>query len=231
MFDENITFVDMNEEKIISAPECATGSGRPRVAVYCSSRGGLPEGVERGAAMIAESIGKAGADLVYGGVNAGLMHVVAEAAHNAGARVIGVIPEVFIHRADSLCDELIPTSDLNARKGKMIEISDIFIVLPGGVGTIDEWISTLSHIMVYGAAAGKPQPHDETAAGKPQSHADCPIMVWNHAGMYDGMVAQLAATNESVYARGKRVDRSRIFSSAEELSEDLEKSIAGLKER
>lgn len=179
---------------------------RPVVAVYCSSRENLGEEVTSGARLIASAIGKCGADLVYGGVNAGLMHVVAEAAHYGGAKVIGVVPEVFRHRADELCDEIVLTRDLNERKGRMIETADVFVVLPGGLGTIDEWISTLSHIMV---------------CEKTDPAADRPILVWNHAGMYAGMESQLQSTADSVYARGKRVDRSRIFSDASGLADAM----------
>lgn len=179
---------------------------RKKVAVYCSSRSELPEGVEAGARMIASTIGECGAALVYGGVNAGLMHTVAEAADATGAEIIGVVPEVFAHRADALCSRVIPTADLNARKGKMIELADVIVVLPGGIGTIDEWISTLSDIMVR---------------EKVDPDADRPILVWNHDEMYSGMATQLSATACSVYARGKKVDRSRLYATAESLAAAL----------
>lgn len=173
-----------------------------RVACYCSSRGDLPEDVTEGTRKIVSAIGKAGGELVYGGVNAGLMHVVAAAAHESGAKVIGVVPEVFRQRADELCDEVILTKDLNERKGVMIDMADIFIVLPGGIGTIDEWISTLSHIMVK---------------EKEAPDADKPILVWSYNDMYLGMAEQLRDTDRSIYARGKRVDRSMIFTDPEAL--------------
>lgn len=172
------------------------------VAVYCSSRGDLEREVVDGARMIASVIGECGGQLIYGGVDAGLMHEVAQAARDSGARVCGVVPEVFSHRADSLCDEVIAAADLNERKGIMIDMSDVFVVLPGGIGTIDEWISTLSHIMVR---------------EKVDPDADRPILVWNHNNMYRGMDNQLHDTDLSVYARGKRVDRSLLFDAAESL--------------
>lgn len=175
---------------------------RPKIAVYCSSRGDLPEGVEQGARLIAAAIGQAGADLVYGGVNAGLMHTVAQAAHDAGATVYGVIPQVFSHRADPLCDHIIPTADLGARKQQMIAMADAFIVLPGGIGTIDEWISTLSDIMVR---------------EKTDPDADRPILVWNHDGLYTHQAAQLALTAATPYARGRRLDRSHIHTTPQSL--------------
>ena len=173
-----------------------------RVACYCSSRGDLPAEVVEGTGRIVSAIGEAGAELIYGGVNAGLMHVVAAAAHESGAKVIGVVPEVFRHRADELCDEVILTKDLSERKGVMIDMADIFIVLPGGIGTIDEWISTLSHIMVKEKVA---------------PDADKPILVWSYNDMYRGMAEQLRDTDRSIYARGKRVDRSMIFTDPEAL--------------
>lgn len=183
-----------------------TEKGRKKVACYCSSMNGLPEDVTNGARLIGSVIGKCGAELVYGGVNAGLMHDTALAAHENGAKVTGVIPRFFMHRADAVCDEVIHAEDLNERKGKMITLSDIFIILPGGIGTIDEWVATLSHIMV---------------AERTGPDADKPILVWNHDGMYDGMVKQLNATGNSIYARGRKIDRSRIFHSAEEMAEAL----------
>lgn len=184
---------------------------RKKVAVYCSSRADLPVGVSEGARLIAAAIGSCGGELVYGGVNAGLMHIVAESAHEGGAHITGVVPEVFAHRADSLCDTVITANDLNDRKGRMISMADVFIVLPGGLGTIDEWISTLSHIMVQ---------------ERVDPNSDKPILVWNHEGMFDAQVRQLKETADSVYARGKRVDRSLVFDSAEALAAELKRLLA-----
>lgn len=177
------------------------------IAVYCSSREGLGYEIERQAQIIGTAIGRGGHRLVYGGVNAGLMHVVAQAAHDAGASVTGVIPRIFSHRADPLCDDTILTADLNERKGKMIALADVFIVLPGGLGTIDEWMSTLSDIIVR---------------EREDPEADKPIYVLNYSGMYDGLIAQLRSTALSPFARGKRIDRSLIFADADALVAAME---------
>lgn len=177
-----------------------------KVAVFCSSRADLPDGVVKGAQIISEAFARAGAALVYGGVDAGLMHSVAQTVADSQVPVIGVVPEVFAHRADSLCSQIVATSDLNTRKAAMIELADIFVVLPGGIGTIDEWISTLSHIMV---------------SEKIDPSADKPILVWNHNHMYDGIVRQLNDTALSPYARGKRLNRSLIFDTPESLAHTL----------
>ena len=83
---------------------------------------------------------------------------------------------------------------------------DIPFTVGGGIGTIDEWVSTLSDIMVR---------------EKVDANADRPIVVVNHRGMYDGMIAQLAATNDSPFARGKRVDRSIAVADIEQLLQTL----------
>ncbi len=164
-----------------------------RICVYCSSQSGLAPEIEEMGASLGEWIGRHGHALVYGGVNAGLMHTVADAASRAGAPVTGIVPEVFRERVDEACSEVIMTSDLNTRKARMIELADIFVVLPGGIGTIDEWISTLSHIMVM---------------EKSRPGYDKPIVAVNLEGMYDGMKAQLQATSASPFARGRRIDRT-----------------------
>ena len=70
------------------------------IVVYCSSREGLsPEYVQMAEAL-GHWIGEHHHSLVYGGVNAGLMHTVAQATANAGGKVIGIVPESFAHRVD-----------------------------------------------------------------------------------------------------------------------------------
>lgn len=182
-----------------------------KVAVYCSSRADLGAVYENIADCLGKWIGRNGCELVYGGVNAGLMHSVALSSHNAGAKIIGIVPEIFRHRTDELCDEIILSSDLNDRKAKMIDLADVFVVLPGGIGTIDEWISTLSHIIVM---QSKDPDYNK------------PILVVNTGGMYDDLVRQLAATSESIFARGKRIDRSIIVNDSAELTNQLDNIIS-----
>ena len=173
------------------------------IAVYCSSRQGLSSDIEATALALGKWIGQNGHTLVYGGVNAGLMHTVAQASHDAGAHVVGVVPEYFMHRLDEVVDEVIETRDLNDRKDEMYRRSDAFVVLPGGIGTIDEWIATLSQITVDGSSRR--------------------IVVMNLDGMYDHMVEQLNVTEESPYARVKgMVDISIIASTINEMIESLE---------
>lgn len=152
------------------------------IAVYCSSRQNLQAQVYAIAQALGRWIGQNGHTLVYGGVDAGLMHTVAQATHENGGHIIGVVPAIFADRADKLVDEIIESRDLNDRKGKMVGMCDAFVVLPGGIGTIDEWISTLSQIVVNG--------------DNDRRH----IVVVNHEGMYDHTLRQIEETAASTYS-------------------------------
>lgn len=111
-----------------------------RVAVFCSSHEGLPEPVTRAAAQLGAWIGRQNLMLVYGGVGKGLMEVLARAVKSNGGRVMGIVPDRFSQMGlTSECVDIeMPVVDLNDRKSAMLRESDIFIALPGGIGTLDE---------------------------------------------------------------------------------------------
>ena len=168
------------------------------IVVYCSANNELPSEITDIAAYLGRWIGEGCHSLVYGGVNAGLMHITAQAAHDAGCEnIVGIVPEFFKHRADPLCTELVLARDLNDRKSKLIASGDIFVVLPGGLGTIDEWISTLSTLVVEGS--------------------ERPIVVVNCDGMYSAMVEQLALTAQSQFSRSPLIASSILVNNSQEL--------------
>lgn len=173
-----------------------------KVVVYCSSAAGVDPEVTSAAERLGHWIAVNAHQLVYGGVNAGLMHDVAAAVKKNGGKVIGVIPEIFTARADELCDEVITVPDLAVRKSRMIELGDIFVVLPGGLGTIDEWISTLSHFVV---------------AERVDPSAGRPVVVLNHNGVFDSTLQQLRSTTQSVYGGGRTICRSLVAQNADQL--------------
>ena len=90
--------------------------------------------------MTGETIARQGKTLVYGGGRSGLMGVVADSALQAGGRVIGVIPTALVDRelAHPNLTELHIVKNMHERKTKMAELSDGFIALPGGAGTLEE---------------------------------------------------------------------------------------------
>ena len=116
------------------------------VCVYCGSNAGnRPVYAERAAAL-GQRLAREGIAVVYGGGNVGLMGVVADAALEAGGEVIGVIPEQLVnwevaHRG---LTRLEVVADMHTRKMRMFDLSDAFIALPGGFGTLDEMFEMLT---------------------------------------------------------------------------------------
>ncbi|MDP8969285.1 MAG: TIGR00730 family Rossman fold protein [Actinomycetota bacterium] len=116
------------------------------VCVYCSSSEAVDPAYRRVAAEFGRALAAQGWGLVYGGGNVGLMGEVARAALVAGAPVIGVIPHQLAVREMALEEvtELIRTDTMRERKAIMDERSDAFVVLPGGVGTLEELVEILT---------------------------------------------------------------------------------------
>lgn len=119
----------------------------PAICVFCAS-GPVGDGYLDLAYEVGQTIGRRGHSLVSGGGRVGMMGRVAEGARAAGAYTLGVIPQslVDLEVADTASDELIVTDGMGSRKNLMIEKSDAFLTLPGGLGTLDElfevWTTT-----------------------------------------------------------------------------------------
>lgn len=111
-----------------------------RLAVYCgSAAGSRPEFAEATRATAAIMVGR-GVDLVYGGGRLGLMGLIADSVLSAGGRVYGVIPTALVDLevAHTGLTELYRVETMHERKAKMTDLSDAFLALPGGIGTLDE---------------------------------------------------------------------------------------------
>ena len=91
------------------------------ITVYLSSKSDLSDNFTNAVSAIGKGIGEMNARLIYGGSNAGQMHILAATAKQHGATVTGVIPEVFRQLSDPVVDEMIYTLDLSERKARMIE--------------------------------------------------------------------------------------------------------------
>ena len=116
------------------------------LCVYCgSSSGKHPEYAQQARAFGAERA-RRGISLVYGGGNVGLMGVVADAVLAGGGKVIGVIPRQLVDRevAHAGLTELQVVDTMHQRKTRMFELSDAFVALPGGFGTLDEMFEMLT---------------------------------------------------------------------------------------
>lgn len=110
------------------------------IAIFCGSSLGTDQIFADVAQLTGETIAKHGQTLVYGGGRSGLMGIVADSALAAGGQVIGVIPQGLVDRelAHAGLTELHIVKNMHERKTKMSELSDGFIALPGGAGTIEE---------------------------------------------------------------------------------------------
>jgi uncharacterized protein (TIGR00730 family) len=114
-----------------------------------------------------------GHSIVYGGVNQGLMEVLAKAAKAHGGRTIGVIPMIVEKsgRTSDYVDVEIPCDNLSDRKQLMMDLADVFIALPGGIGTIDEVFTV--------------------AASATIGYHQKPVILYNMKGFWDTLIAML----------------------------------------
>jgi len=116
------------------------------VCVYCGSSNRVDDAYKRAAHDLGTLIARRGWRLVYGGGRVGLMGVAADAALAAGGRVVGIIPEHIqaLEVEHTGLSELHVVDSMHTRKRMMVERSDAFAVLPGGLGTLDETFEILT---------------------------------------------------------------------------------------
>jgi uncharacterized protein (TIGR00730 family) len=158
-----------------------------RVCVFCASNPGADPRFLESAAELGRLLARHGVGIVYGGGRVGMMGALADAALAEKGEVIGVIPEGLTRREvahQGLPDlRVVPT--MHARKALMAELSDAFVALPGGFGTLEE----LMEIVTWGQLGIHRKP----------------IAVVNVAGYYDGLLAFL----DQAVARGLILARYR----------------------
>ena len=146
------------------------------ICVYCGSRPGLNPAFAAAAAQVGHWIGERGGQLVYGGGKSGLMGIVADAALQSGARVVGVIPKALVEKewAHRGCTELHIVDTMHDRKRMMAERADAFMSLPGGIGTFEELF--------------------EVWTWRQLGYHDKPIGILNIARYYDRLLEFLASS-------------------------------------
>ncbi|GAA4899516.1 TIGR00730 family Rossman fold protein [Streptomyces coeruleoprunus] len=123
-----------------------------------------------------ELLAKGGHTLVWGGSDAGLMKVVADAVQQAGGRLVGVSVEFLSDKARPDCDEMVVAKDLAERKAELLARADAVVVMVGGTGTLDEATEILE-LKKHGL-------HDK------------PVVLLNTAGFYDGLKQQFRRMDE-----------------------------------
>lgn len=170
-----------------------------KLCVFCSAN----QQIDPDFFTMAEKLGvwaaKNGHSIVFGGHDAGLMHAVSKATKEAGGQVIGVVPRRIeeMGRLSPYLDIHIPTENLTDRKDLMMDRSDAFIVLPGGIGTLDELFTT--------AAAATLQYHEK------------PLILWNMKGFWDSLIACMDDLQQKGVIRGEWRNGIRVANSLEDV--------------
>lgn len=117
-----------------------------RICVFCGSSPGARPEYSAAAQALGQALVTQGIELVYGGASVGLMGIVARTVLAGGGRVTGVIPRLLAEKEVALTslDDLRIVDSMHERKALMAELSDGFIALPGGIGTIEEFVEVLT---------------------------------------------------------------------------------------
>jgi uncharacterized protein (TIGR00730 family) len=178
------------------------------ICVFCASSEAIDaRWVELGAAVGAELAAR-GHRLVSGGGSISTMGSLARAARAGGAHTTGVIPQSLVDRevADSDADELVVTPDMRSRKGEMDARSDAFLVLPGGIGTLEElleiWVARVLGM------------HDK------------PVVVLDPAGLYAPLREQVRVLVEQRFLRAAAADVLRWTTTVGEALDAVEAELA-----
>ena len=173
------------------------------VAVFCAASESIDTIYVDAAHEVGTMLGHLGASLIYGGARFGLMEATAKAAKAAGARIIGVVPDILVerNRVSTLLDEQIPCRNLSERKDIMLAKSEILVALPGGIGTLDE----IFHVM----AAATIGFHNKR------------VILYNTNGFWNSLTTLLNQFNAEGFIRG---DMENLMTVANNI-EDLKKLI------
>ena len=170
-----------------------------KIAVFCSAN----KNIDPDFFTLTEEMGKwmaeNGHDLVFGGCNSGLMDCIGKAVKANGGRTIGVVP-TLVERGGRTFPDLdieIPCDNLSDRKDLMLAQSDIFVDLPGGVGTLDE-------IFTVAASATIGYHHK-------------PVILYNVEGFWDSLIALLDDMEKKGMVRGNWHEQIRVVNTLKEL--------------
>jgi uncharacterized protein (TIGR00730 family) len=143
---------------------------KKKICVFCSSSNHISKIYHIAADVLACLIIKNGDELVFGGSDVGLMSRLATNIKNQGGKVTGIIPQKIFDKnlAYKNLDTLVISPDMQSRKKQLIQESDVFIVMPGGFGTMDELMEVLTE--------------------KQLQYHDKPIIIINIEGFFDSLL-------------------------------------------
>jgi uncharacterized protein (TIGR00730 family) len=153
------------------------------VCVYCGSSNGAKPLYAEAARSFGRALVAADLALVYGGGKVGLMGTIADAVMEAGGRAIGVIPELLVNKevGHNGLTELHVVPDMHQRKKMMADLSDAFVAMPGGVGTLEELFEAYTWAQL--------------------GYHQKPVALLNIDGYYDPLIAMLEHTVQEGFMR------------------------------
>ncbi|MDN4495427.1 TIGR00730 family Rossman fold protein [Ureibacillus aquaedulcis] len=169
------------------------------VAIYCGSQAGKKDIYIEKAKELGETLAKAQIGIVYGGSNVGLMGAVADASLAHSGRVIGIMPEHLQKReiAHLHLTEIHFVESMHIRKKQMVDLSDAYIALPGGCGTLDEYFEVFTWAQI----------------GLHQN----PVILYNIDGFYDALILHFEKMIEEGFIREEQRDILRVATTADEI--------------
>ena len=180
-----------------------------KICVYGASSNEIDRRYLDAGMLLGAAMAKRGHELVFGGGNTGLMGAVARGVHQEGGRVIGIAPRFF--RVDGVlypdCDEWIYTDTMRSRKEKMEQVSDAFLVTPGGIGTLDEFFEIF------------------TLRQLDRHHK--PIALLNTGGYFDPISQMLQSMAKEKFLVESCLDLIKITPDPEEILDFVEQNPAG----
>lgn len=174
-----------------------------KIAVYCSANNGLAPEIYTLTEEFGRWIGSNGHTLVFGGCNMGMMECVAKAVHDAGGRAIGVIPDIIEKggRISEYVDIHIPCDSLSSRKDLFMAQSDVHVVLPGGIGTLDELFMV--------AASASIGYHSKR------------VIIYNMCGYWDALVGMLDDLERKGAVRGEYSDYIKVVADMNQMADAI----------
>ena len=178
------------------------------ICVFCGSSPGADPDFTTSARELGKLMGQRGITLVYGGSNIGLMRAIADACLAEGGHVIGVMPKGLIDREVAYTDlkEFHVVESMSIRKEKMAMLSDAFIAMPGGIGTLDEIFEAMSWNQL--------------------EIMDKPVALLNTKGFYDQLVSFLDYTVEQKFVRPEHRNNLLVDDNPEKLLEAIENYVS-----
>ena len=181
-----------------------------RVCIFCGSSPGTDPAFAVAARSLATGLVTAGFEVVYGGARCGLMGMVADAALEAGGRVIGVLPRALEAKelAHPRLTRLHLVDSMHERKALMADLSDAFVAIPGGFGTLDEFCEVLTWAQL--GIHSKP----------------CGLL--NVGGYFDGFLMQVRTAIAAGLTRSEHGALIRTATTPEELIQRLREPVSGV---